>query len=348
MTYRLSTAVLAAATMALSGLCAAQTFTTQKYSIGGTGGNDYLSVDPSTGHVFVSRGTHVMVVDGMTGMVVGDIPDTPRVHGIAFAVKDGHGFTTNAGDSTLTMFNLSDLSVIKKVHIGIDGADGIMFDESTDQILSINHSHPMGTAVVVNSRTGDVVGRVTLSGMAPEGGASDGHGKVFINIEDKNAIDVVDLKSMKVLTTWRIEPCDSPTGIAFDARSNRIFSGCSGKSVAVNASTGRVVAEIANGDGVDALGWDPTERLMYIPAGRDGNITVVRQDAADRYTVVATVVTAVGGRTIAVDPASHRAYVFALEFGPAPAPAPGSPPPAAGSRPPRGPLTGTWFVTVAH
>lgn len=348
MTYRLSTTMFAAATMMMSGVGAAQSFTAQKYDIGGTGGNDYLAVDPSSGHVFVSRGTHVMVVNGSTGAVVGDIPDTPRVHGIAFAVKDGHGFTTNAGDSTLTMFRLSDLSVIRKVHIGIDGADGIMFDERSDRILSINHSHPMGTAVVVNASTGDVVGRVTLSGMAPEGGVSDGHGRVFINIEDKNAIDVVDLASMKVLKTWSIEPCDGPTGIAFDAQTNRIFAGCSKTSVAVNATTGKVVAEIANGDGVDALGWDPAERLMYIPNGRDGTITVVRQDAADRYTVVTTVTTVVGGRTIAVDPARHRAYVFALEYGPAPAPAAGSLPPAAGSRPPRGPITGTWFVTVAH
>jgi len=348
MLSRLSAVMLAAATMLCSGVCPAQTFTTQRYNIGGTGGNDYLAVEPSSDNVFVSRGTHVMVVNGATGGVVGDIPDTPRVSGIAFAVKDGHGFTTNAGDSTLTMFNLSDLSVVRKIHISIDGADGIMYDESTDRILSINHSHPMGTAVVVNAKSGEITGRVTLSGLAPEGGASDGHGKVFINIEDKNAIDVVDLRLMRVIKTWSIAPCDSPTGIAFDARTNRIFSGCSGTSVVVNASTGEVVAEITNGDGVDALGWDPTERLMYIPAGRDGNITVVRQDSADRYSTIATVATAVGGRTLAVDPARHRAYVFALECGPSPAPVPGSPPPAAGSRPARGPITGTWFVTVAH
>ncbi len=345
---RIMGALAVSATAFAVSVCNAQTFTAQKYNIGGVGGNDYLAVDPTSGNVFVSRGTHVMVVNGSTGAVVGDIPDTPRVHGIGFAVKDGHGFTTNAGDSTLTMFNLSDMSVIKKVHIGIDGADGIMYDESTDMILSINHSRPMGSVVMVNAKTGDVVGRVVLSGVAPEGGAADGHGKVFINIEDKNAIDVVDLKSMKVVRSFSIEPCDEPTGIAYDARTDRIFSGCSKKSVVVNATTGKVVAEIANGDGVDALGWDPTEQLMYIPAGRDGNITVVHQDGPDRYRTVATVATAVGGRTIAVDPKTHRAYVFALEYGPAPTPAPFSPPPAACARPPRGPITGTWFVTVAH
>lgn len=341
-------AAVAAVVLAGPSLAVAQQFATQKFSIGGTGGTDYLSADPATGRVYVSRGTHVMVVDGLTGAVVGDIPDTPRVHGIAFAPKEGHGFTTNAGDSTLTMFNLSDMSVVKKVHIGIDGADGIMFDETTNLILSINHSHPMGTAVAVNAKTGEVVGTITLSGMAPEGGAPDGRGLVFINIEDKNSIDVVDLKTMKVVNTWSIAPCDGPTGIAYDRRTNRIFSGCSKKSVVVDATTGKVVAEIANGDGVDALGWDAAEKLIFIPAGRSGNITVVHQDAADRYTVTATVPTVPGAKTIAVDEAKHRAYVFAVEYGPAPAPAPGSPPPAPGARPPRGPIVGTWFLSVTH
>ncbi len=345
---RIAGTAVALALLSLANGAGAQQFVTQKYTIGGSGGTDYLAADPATGRVFVSRGTHVMVVDGMTGQVVGDIPDTPRVHGIAFAPKEGHGFTTNAGDSTLTVFNLSDLSVVKKVHIGTDGADGILYDESSNMILSINHSHPVGTAVAVNAKTGDVVGTIPLSGVAPEGGAGDGHGRVFINIEDKNAIDVVDLKTMSVVTTWQIAPCDEPTGIAYDTRTNRVFAGCSGTSVVVDASSGRVVAQIANGDGVDALGWDPAERLIYIPAGRTGNITVVHQDAPDRYTVRATVPTVAGAKTIAVDSARHRAYVFAVEYGPAPTPAAGSPAPAPGARPPRGPVTGTWFVSVAH
>jgi hypothetical protein len=339
---------LAVAALLTPSLGSAQQFSTQKFTIGGTGGTDYLTADPATGRVYVSRGTHVMVVNGLNGTVVGDIPDTPRVHGIALVPKEGHGFTTNAGDSTLTMFNLSDMVVIKKVHIGIDGADGIMYDESSNLILSINHSHPAGTAVAVNAKTGDVVGTITLSGMAPEGGAPDGRGKVFINIEDKNAIDVVDLKTMKVVTTWKIDPCDGPTGIAYDRRTNRIFAGCSKKSVVVDATSGTIVAQIDNGDGVDALGWDAAEKLIYIPAGRSGNITVVHQDAADRYTTTATVATVPGAKTITVDESKHRAYVFALEYGPAPAPAPGSAPPAPGSRAPRGPIVGTWFLSVTH
>lgn len=344
----LSGATLVVASLSSATLGHAQQFKTQKFDIGSTGGTDYLAADPATGRVYVSRGTHVMVIDGMTGKVVGDITDTPRVHGIAFAAKEGHGFTTNAGDSTLTMFNLKDNTVIKKVHIGIDGADGIWYDEQSNRILSINHSKPMGTAVFVDAKTGDVVGKVTLSGTAPEGGASDGKGRVFINIEDKNAIDVVDVKTMKVTTTWKIEPCDGPTGIAYDKASDRIFAGCGGKSVVVNATTGKIVAEITNGDGVDALGWDPVEKMIYIPSGRGGNMTVVHQDSPDKYTVAATVPTFAGAKTVAVDPAKHRAYVFTLEYGPAPAPAAGATPPAGGRGGPRGPVVGNWFIAISH
>jgi DNA-binding beta-propeller fold protein YncE len=159
---------------------------------------------------------------------------------------------------------------------------------------------------------------------------------------------VLDAKTMKVLASWPIDPCDGPTGIAYDRASNRIFSGCSKTSVVVDASTGKVVASIKNGDGVDALGWDPAEKLMYIPAGRDGNVTVVHQDSPDKYTLVATVKTMTNGKTIVVDPSKHVAYVFAPEYGPAPAPAPGAPAPAPGARPARGPVIGAYFFVIAH
>jgi DNA-binding beta-propeller fold protein YncE len=323
---------------------AAQTFTVDKVDVGGAGGTDYLTAEPKSGRVFVSRATHVMVVDEATGKVVGDIPDTPRVHGIAFAPKFNHGFTTNAGDSTVTMFDMTTLAVIKKIPAGIDGLDGIMYDDATDRILSINHSHPTGTAVAIDANSGDVVGTVTLSGNAPEGGASDGKGRIYINIEDKNAIDVVDAKTLKLVTTWSIAPCDGPTGIAYDRASRRIFSGCSGTSVVVDPATGKVVAQFANGNGVDALGWDPAQKLIYIPAGRDGTVTVVRQDAPDRYTVVATVPTMQGAKTIAVDDTRHIAYALAPVYGPAPA----SATPAPGGRPARGPVVAAWFLTVKH
>lgn len=340
-------AVLAAAVLVAPAGLLAQSFTVHKYTIGGEGGTDYLTADPASGHVFVSRGTHVMVVEGATGKVLGDIPNTPRTHGIALAHKWNHGFTTNGGDSTVTMFDLKTFAVIKKIPAGIDGLDGIMYDDATDRILTIDHSHPMGTMVVIDPNGGTVVGTVTLTGRAPEGGVSDGKGKIYVNLEDKNAIDVVDTKTWTVVATWPITACDGPTGIAMDRTTQRIFSGCGKTSVVTDAATGKVVAEIPNGNGVDALGWDQSQKLMYIPAGRDGNVTVVHEDSPDKYTVIATVVTQPGAKTIAVDEATHMAYAFTPEYGPAPAPAPGTTPPANG-RGPRGPMIGTWFISIMH
>jgi WD40 repeat protein len=341
---------LLAAALAIPAAASAQNFTVQKYNIGGDGGTDYVTAEQGTGRVFVSRGTHVMVVDGLTGKVLGDIPDTPRTHGIALAPKSNHGFTTNGGDSTSTMFDLKDFHVIQKVHAGINGLDGIMYDDFTDKVLTINHSSPEGSAIVIDAKTGDVVGKVILSG-TPEGGVSDGKGKIFINIESKNSIDVVDAKTWTKIATWDISPCDGPTGIAMDRKTNRIFSGCSGTSVVVDATNGKVVAQIKNGNGVDALGWDQNEKLIYIPAGQgDGSVTVVHEDSPDKYTTVATVATFKGAKTIAVDAVKHMAFLFQPEYGPAPAPDPNAPAPAAGRGRggPRGPMIAEWFITIKH
>lgn len=341
---RIYTVLAAAAVMAPVAL-AAQSFTVHKYTIDGEGGTDYLTADPATGRVFVSRSTHVMVVDGATGKVVGDITDTPRMHGIALAQKWNHGFTTNAGDSTVTMFDLKTLATIKKIHAGIDGLDGIMYDAAIDRIVTTNHSHPIGSAVIIDPKDGSVVTTVMLTGKGPEGAVGDGKGRIFVNLEDKNALDVIDTKTWKVVATWPIDPCDGPTGIAMDHATNRIFSGCGKTSVVTDASTGKVVAQIPNGDGVDALGWDQSQKLMYIPAGRDGNVTVVHEDSPDHYSVIATVATVPGAKTIAVDPTTHTAYLFQPEYGPPPA---GTPAPEPGRRGPRGPMIGTWFIAITH
>ena len=326
----------------------AQTFKTAKFSIGGDGGTDYLTAEPGTGRVFVSRSTHVIVVDGPTGKVVGDIPDTPRTHGIALAPKSGRGFITNGGDSTVTMFDLKTLAVIKKIPVATGGLDGIMYEDFADRIILTNHSRPIGTAVALDAKTGDIVGTAQLEDNGPEGAASDGKGKIFVNNEGTSTMQVLDVKTMKVLASWTLAPCEGPTGIAYDRTTNRIFSGCSKTSVVVDATTGKIVATIANGDGVDALGWDPVEKLIYIPAGRDSTVTVVHEDAPDRYTVVATVATMRGAKTISVDPVKHVAYLFQPEYGPAPAPAPGAPPPQPGARPPRGPIIAAWFFAISH
>src|SRR5881397_229048 len=225
----------------------AQTFKTAKFSIGGDGGTDYLTAEPGTGRVFVSRSTHVIVVDGPTGKVVGDIPDTPRTHGIALAPKSGRGFITNGGDSTVTMFDLKTLAVIKKIPVSTGGLDGVMYEDFSDRIILTNHSRPIGTAVALDAKSGDIVGSAELEDNSPEGAASDGKGRIFVNNEGKNTIQVIDAKSMKVLQSWSIAPCDGPTGIAYDKASDRIFAGCGKQSVVVDATTGKVAASITNG-----------------------------------------------------------------------------------------------------
>lgn len=337
--------LLCAALAALPRAVPAQSFKVARFNIGGDGGTDYLTAEPGTGRVFVSRGTHVMVVDGATGKVLGDIPDTPRTHGIALVAGAHHGFITNGGDSTVTMFDLASLAVIKKIRVATGGLDGIMYDDFSGHIILTNHSRPIGTVVALDPASGDIVGTVELEDNSPEGAASDGKGKIFVNNEGKSTIQVIDDKKLAVLASWPLAPCEGPTGIAYDRASNRIFSGCSKTSVVVDPTSGKIVATIANGDGVDALGWDAAEKLIYIPAGRDSNVTVVHEDAPDRYRVLATVATFRGAKTITVDPVKHVAYLFQPEYGPPPA---GSPAPAPGSRGPRGPVVAAWFFAISH
>jgi DNA-binding beta-propeller fold protein YncE len=349
MTRRLLTAlaVLFASSLAAPNIGHAQTFKVEKFDIKADGGTDYVAVEAATGRVFVSRATHVMVVEGATGKVLGDIPNTPGVRGIGIATKVGHGFTTNSGDGTVTMFDLTTLEVIKQIKVG-PGLDGIMFDEPDDKIILTNHSRPIGTLTAIDPKSGDVVATVELEDTAPEGAAADGKGHIFVNNERKNTIQVIDVKTWKATDSWPLAPCDGPTGIAYDKASNRIFSGCSNTSVVVDPNTGKVVASIKNGTRVDAMGWDPSKKLMYIPNGGEGNVTIVRQDSPDNYTTVATVDTSPGAKTITVDPVTHNAYLFQPERGPAPAPPAGAAPPPAGGRGrgPQGPIVAAWFIVI--
>jgi DNA-binding beta-propeller fold protein YncE len=320
----------------------AQDFKVKKYSIGGDGGTDYLTAEPGTGRVFVSRSSHVMVIDGNTGKVIGDIPDSPRNHGIALAPKFNHGFITNGGDSTVTMFDLKTLKLISKIKIPSGGLDGIMYDDFTDHVILTNHSKP-GTTTALDPNTGAITGEAQLEDNSPEGAASDGKGKLFVNNERKNTIQVIDAKTMKVLSSWPVSPCDGPTGIAYDRATDRIFAGCGKTSAVVDATTGKIVSTIPNGEGVDALGWDPSEKLIYIPAGRDSNVTIVHEDAPDKYSVIATVTTMTGAKTIAVDPVKHVAYLFQPQYGPAPVDAPQT-----NGRRPRGPVIGAYLIVISH
>jgi DNA-binding beta-propeller fold protein YncE len=345
----LALAFLSVASLMAPAVTQAQTFKVEKFDIKGDGGTDYVAAEPATGRVFVSRGTHMMVVEGKTGRVLGDIPDTPGVHGAGIATKAGHGFTTNGGDMTVTMFDLKTLGVIRKIMVG-PGLDGIMYDEPDDKIILTNHSNP-GTLTALDPKTGDIVATVELEDNAPEGAAADGKGHIFVNNERKNTMQVIDVKTWKATASWPLAPCEGPTGIAYDKTSNRIFSGCNNTSVVVDPDSGKIVATIKNGTRVDALGWDPSKKLIYIPNGAEGNVTVVHQDSKDTYSVVATVATFAGAKTITVDSKTHNVYLFQPERGPAPPPPADAPPPAPGrgrGRGPLGPIIASWFIVISQ
>jgi DNA-binding beta-propeller fold protein YncE len=209
-------AVLFLSSLAVPRLAHAQTFKTEKFDIKGDGGTDYVAVESATGRVFVSRGNHMMVVDGATGKVLNDILNTPGVHGAGMATKAGHGFTTNGGDSTVTMFDLKTFAVLRQIKVESGGLDGIMYDEPDDKIILTNHSRPIGTLTAIDPKSGDIVATVELEDTAPEGAAADGKGHIFVNNEGKNTMQVIDVKTWKATASWPLAPCAGPTGIAYD------------------------------------------------------------------------------------------------------------------------------------
>src|SRR6266567_7569552 len=202
-------AVLTAVNLAAPTVGHAQPFKVEKFDIKGEGGTDYVTVEAATGRVFVSRGDHMMVIEGPTGKMLGDIPNTPGVHGAGIATKAGHGFTTNGGNQNVTMFDLKTLAVIKQIKVG-PGLDGIMYDEPDNKIILTRHSRPIGTLTALDPKTGDILGTAELEDTSPEGAAADGKGHIFVNNETKGTIQVIDVKTWKATASWPLDPCKGP------------------------------------------------------------------------------------------------------------------------------------------
>ena len=306
----------------------------QRINAGGEGGWDYVTVDPDGNRLFLSRGTHAMVIDLGRDSVVGDIPNTLGIHGVALAPELNRGFTSNGRDSSVTIFDYKTLAPIAVVKIPGRNPDAILYDPATKRVFTFNGGTSNATAI--DATNSIVVGTVDLGGK-PETAVSDG-GKVYANIEDKSEIAVFNPKTLAVLARWPLAPCEEPSGLAIDRVHQRLFAGCGNKTMAVvDMRTGKVVATPAVGSGVDAAGFDPGTRLAFTSNG-EGTITVVHEDTPDKYTVVETVPTQRGARTMAVNPKTHRLYTVTAEFGPAPAPTADRPRP----RPPM--IPGTFVV----
>jgi DNA-binding beta-propeller fold protein YncE len=305
-----------------------------RITTGGDGGWDYLTIDTAGNRLFLSRSTHVMVVDLGRDSVIGDIPNTLGVHGVALAPELNRGFTSNGRDSSVTIFDYKTLAPIAVVKIPARNPDAILYDPATKRVFTFNGG--TANATVIDATNGNVVGTVALGGK-PETGVVD-RGRVYVNVEDKGEIVVFDPQTLAVYAHWPLAPCEEPTGLAIDRVHERLFAGCGNKTMAViDTRTGKVVATPAVGDGVDASGFDPATQLAFTSNG-EGSITVVHEDTPDKYTVVETVPTKRGARTMALDPRTHRLYTVSADFGPPPAPTPERPRP----RPPM--IPGTFVV----
>jgi DNA-binding beta-propeller fold protein YncE len=285
------------------------------WKLGGEGGWDYLSVDGDAKRVYVSRATHVMVVDAEKGTVAGDIPDTQGVHGIAIAADVGRGFTSNGRSDDVTIFELKSLKVIGHAKTG-KGPDAILYDPASKRVFAFD-GHG-GDATAIDAASGEVAGTIPLGGK-PEFGVADGEGKVFVNLEDKSEIVAIDSKKLAVLNHWSIKPGEEPSGLALDLKHRLLFSGCGNQKMAiVNADSGAVITTLPIGRGVDACAFDPATGNAFASCG-DGTMTVIHEDAPDKFSVVENVATKRGARTMALDPKSHLCYLAAADYEAAPA-----------------------------
>ena len=288
---------------------------TKNSKLGGEGGWDYLTIDPAARHLFISRATHVMVIDADSAKSVGDIPDTPGVHGIALAPEFGRGFTSNGREGTVSIFDLATLKPIGKVQNVGDNPDAILYDPATKRVFTFNGRSHDSTAI--DAQTGKIVGKIPLDGK-PEFAVTTGKGEVFVNIEDKSELAAIDPAALKVKSVWSLAPCEEPSGLAIDVANRRLFAGCDNEMMAVvNADTGKVIATPAIGKGVDADRFDPETHLAFASCG-EGVLSVVSEDSPHQFSVAQTVTTERGARTMELDPKTHEIYLVTAKFGPAP------------------------------
>jgi DNA-binding beta-propeller fold protein YncE len=307
-----------------------------RWPIGGDGGWDYPTADPAAHRLYLSRTTHVAVIDTRTGKPSGDVPDTPGVHGIALAADLRRGYASAGKADAVVVFDLDSLRPTASIAVGAR-PDAILYDPATHEIVALNGGGD--SASVIDAAKNEVIGTVALPG-TPEFARSDGAGHVYVNIEDKNALAAIDLKSLKVTGQWPLSGCERPTGLALDVKHHRSFSGC-GNAVMVVSDTrlGKSVAVVPIGHGVDGVEFDAVLQNAYSANG-EGTLTVVHEAGPDQFAVLETLPTVRGARTIALDAATHLLYLPTAKFGPTPAASAATPRP----RPPI--LPGTFEVLV--
>jgi DNA-binding beta-propeller fold protein YncE len=305
------TAALLSADLALAGSSGYHVVKT--ITIGGPGRWDYALVDSAARRVYVSHQTHVVVVDADSYAVVGDIPNTPGVHGIALAADLGRGFISDGKGNTVTIFDLKTLKAISTVKTG-QNPDAIYYDAGSKRVFAFNGRSANATAI--NAADGTVAGTIAVGGK-PEFAAGDDKGHVYVNIEDKSELLEIDAQKLSVLHHWPLTGCKEPSGLAIDQKNRRLFSVCGNKKMmVVNADSGKVVATPAIGEDPDAAGFDPDTQLVFSSNGESGDLTVIHEDSPDKYSVVDTVPTKKYARTMAIDLKTHNIFLPFAEFEP--------------------------------
>lgn len=294
-----------------------------RYAIGGEGGYDYLRVDAAARRLYVAHQNRVEVLDADTGRKLGEIGGLARAHGVAISPETGHGFATSGNDSKIAMFDTKSLAVLKRIKSTGSSPDAIEYDAGTRRVYVANHGS--GDVTVLDPASGEVVGTVKFGEGKLEGIGFDGRGNGFVNAEDKSAVFVFDLKTLQPKAKWSSAPGEGGTGLAVDAVHHRVFSACANNKVVVlDSDSGKVVATPMIGGDPDGLVFEPATRRIFSP-NNDGTLTILQEDSPDDYSVLQTVTTQTGCRTIALDEKTGRVVTCAPKFGPKPASADGRP-----------------------
>jgi DNA-binding beta-propeller fold protein YncE len=276
-----------------------------RYPVPGNGGWDYVNIDSATRRLYLSHGTEVNVVEADSGKLIGTIPDTPGVHGAIAVTEFKHGFTSNGRENKVSMFDTDTLALIRKIDVG-KGPDGIYYDPVTKRVFTNNHgTHDISA---IDAKTGEVVGTVKAEGDGESAVVADG--VVYVNMEDTNEVIVFDPKSFEVKKRFPIGVAKGPTGLAYDAKTKRLFIGCNNepKMVVMDATSGKVINSFPIGRGVDYGGFDPQAKLIFFSC-REGVLSVFHEKSADDYEDVGPVKTQAGARTMAFDSKTKKIFL---------------------------------------
>ena len=285
----------------------------KSWKVGGTNGWDYLALEGSGGRLFITREERVDVIETVSGKLVGSIPHTAGVRGVAFAPALKRGFTSNGRSNTVSVFELDTLHVIQEVPVSGTSPDAILYEPQQNHIITANRES--ANLTVIDAGTLQVVATVPLPG-PPEFMATDEAGHVYVNIDSApGRVVLIDAKTLAVKAKWPLKECANPTGLAFDVTNHRLFSVCANQVMAVTDSvSGKSIAQVIIGRGSDTAVFDPELGLVFSSNGIDGTLTVIHQDSPDEYRVIATVTTQVSARTMDLDPATHKIYLPPAQF----------------------------------